>query len=108
MRGIEADALSASYAEGVRDGRRQAREELSNTVKVRGEAVDIATFDPAAAEKERSPDPLLVQAREALGRYDKILATIHYTHPHLGWSDEDGEFIRTVFAALDARLEVKQ
>jgi hypothetical protein len=60
-----------------------------------------------AAEKARGPDPLLEQAREALGRYDKILATIHYTHPHLGWSDEDGEFIRTVFAALDARLGVK-
>lgn len=57
-----------------------------------------------AAEKARGPDPLLVQAREALERYDKMIAIIHYTHPHLGWSAEDGEFIKATFAALDARL----
>jgi hypothetical protein len=101
MRGIEADALSASYAEGVRDGKRQAREELSATVMVRGEAVDVATFDPPAAEKARGPDPLLVQAREALLHCWQCIAT-----GPLGRIQVDDAVVegRDALAALDAKL----
>jgi hypothetical protein len=50
---------------------------------------------------------VLRQCVEAMERYDKIIGSIHFSHPHLGWSDEDATAIKAAFAAARPWLEKK-
>jgi len=88
------------------------REQLFALCAQRDRLIAICENINEQAKKDHSErDSLLAVLRrcvQAMERYDKIVGSIHFTHPHLGWSDEDAVAIKAAFSAVRPYLERKE